>query len=104
MGSSTAMLPTVALLVSVGSCSETSSEVRPLGFRLIPARSTCAASIFSPTSFESFTKDYRCRVHDHEEGQEHDDGARCFLDEAALGAVGPQEYLHGQRGRRVRHS
>ena len=79
-----------------------SSGVRPLGFRLRPARSTCAASIFSPPSFESFTKDYRRRVHDHQEGQEHDDGARGLLDEAALGTVGPQEHLHGQRRRRRR--
>src|SRR5690348_18317442 len=103
MGSSTAMLPTVALLFeSVGSCKETGSEVRALGFRLRPDRSTCAASIFSPTSFESFTKNDRRGVHDHEERQEHDDRARRFLDEPTLGAVRPEEYLHGQRGGRIR--
>src|SRR3954465_5120495 len=94
------MSPTV-LPTSTGVCATGSSCTRPLGFRLIPARSTCTASIVSPPSFESLAKNDRRRVHDHEEDQEHDDGARGFLDEPALGAVRPQIDLHRQYGGRI---
>src|SRR5438045_3308990 len=95
------MSPTVDRLVSV-SWNELGPDVRMLGFRLMPVSS--AASIVSPTSFESFTEDYRSCVHDHQEGQEHDDGAGGFFDKAALGTVGPQEDLHGQCRGGVRDS
>src|SRR5687768_1478676 len=102
MGSSTSMMPTV-LPASTGACSAPSSDLRPLGFRLIPARSTCTAlSIFSPPTFETFSEDDRGRVHHDEEGQQHDDRARGLLDEAALGAVRPQEYLDRQGRRGIR--
>src|SRR6476469_6152666 len=97
MGSATSMLPTV-LPISTGSGLAASSATRPLGFRLIPARSTCATlSILLPPAFEAFAKDDRRRVHDDEECEEHDDRSGRFFDESALGAVGPQEYLQRKR-------
>src|SRR4051812_45675207 len=90
------MLPTV-LPTSTGTCSAESSDLRPLGFRLMPARSTCTAvSMGSPTSFESLAEDDCRRVHDHQEREQHDDGARGLLDEAAFGAVRPQVHLDRQ--------
>src|SRR5213075_123579 len=94
------MLPTVLRLASGDSCNEAGIADRPPSFTM-PARSTCAASIFSPTSFESFTKDYRSCIHDDEEDQEHDDGSRGLLDEPALRAVRPEENLDRQGSRRV---
>src|SRR3954468_14953770 len=100
MGSSTVMLPTV-LPTSMGASAPESSCVRPLGFRLRPARSTCATSMGSPPPFEFLAKNDCGRIHDHEEGQEHDDRARGFLDESTLGTVGPEIGLHGQHGRGI---
>src|ERR1044071_2880317 len=98
------MSPTV-LPLSTGNAATEASATRPLGFRLIPARSTCTAlSICSPPTFEAFAKNDGRRVHDDQEGQEHDDRARGLFDEAAFRAVRPQEHLHGQRGGRIREA
>src|SRR5262245_3807854 len=96
------MLPTVLPGSTGVSSGLESSDTRPLGLRFRPARSTSATlSICSPPSFETLAKDNRRRVHDHQKGKQHDDGARGFFGKTALGTVRPEEYLHRQHRRGI---
>src|SRR5687768_14927489 len=81
----------------------------------VPMSISIAASSFGPKSYlhaarrlptplKALAQENRDAVHENEEGEQDQNARRCARNEAALGTVGPDVDLGGQRRRGVEHA